>query len=128
MFTSLLPNLKMIGILLIAYLGSLGVNTILGIYYNLDVVKQAFSWKKFWTGLARGGIIFVAAAAITVIISCLPGVLESFGITGANEIFEGISIAAIATVIISCIGKYLTDALNKFYKILREEKTETSED
>lgn len=130
MLNTLLPNLQIIGILLITYAGALGVNTILGIYYNVDVIKQQFSWKKFWGGLVRGGILLVAAALITIIISCLPSVLESFGITAANDLFNGLSIGAIATVMLSCIVYYLKDALSKFYNIIngnkpQDEDTET---
>ena len=85
MLNNLLPNLQIIGILLVAYAASLGVNTILGIYYNIDIIKQQFSWKKFWSGIIRGGILLAAAALITVILSCLPSVLESFGITTSDE-------------------------------------------
>lgn len=122
MLNTLLPNLQIIGILLVAYAGALGVNTILGIYYNVDVIKQQFSWKKFWGGLVRGGILLVAAALITIIISCLPSVLESFGITAANDLFNGLSIGAIATVMLSCIVYYLKDALSKFYNIINGNK------
>lgn len=130
MFPTLLPNLKFIGILLIAFFTAFGTNTILGIYYNVDALKQEFSWKKFWKGILRGGILLLAAAMITIIISCLPDVLESFGITADHELFEGLSMGAIATVILSCIVHYLKDALAKFYKIIHgedkpeEEKTE----
>ena len=124
MLNNLLPNLQIIGILLVAYAAALGVNTILGIYYNIDVIKQQFSWKKFWSGIIRGGILLVAAALITVILSCLPSMLESFGITASNSLFEGLSIGAIATVMLSCIIYYLKDAINKFYNILQGKKEE----
>ena len=125
MLNNLLPNLQIIGILLVAYAASLGVNTILGIYYNIDIIKQQFSWKKFWSGIIRGGILLAAAALITVILSCLPSVLESFGITTSNSLFEGLSIGAIATVMLSCIVYYLKDAITKFYNILQGKKEES---
>ena len=127
MLNILVPNLKLIGILLMVYLGSLGVNTVLGIYYNIDIVKEQFSWTKLWQGLVRGGIILLAGAIITVIISLVPELLSSFGITAANDLFEGLSIGAIATVILSSIAHYLTDAATKLYKILRGNEEETEE-
>lgn len=126
MFDILIPNLQLIGTLLIIYLGSLAVNTILGIYYNMDVAKEAFSWPKLRQGLIRGGIILLAGALVTIIISLLPQLLSSFGITATNDLFEGLSVGAIATVIVSSIVHYLSDALSKFYKILRDDKEEIS--
>ena len=57
MFEVLLNNLLLIGILVLMYLGSLGANTLLGIYHNLSTVKEDFSKEKLFSGLARGGIV-----------------------------------------------------------------------
>lgn len=118
MFDLLIQNLQIIGILILAYLGSLGVNTLLGLYNNLHTLKEDFSKEKLLGGLLRGGIILVGGLVITVIISLLPGLLSQFGITTSTDLFENISVVAMAGVLVSTIVRYLGDALKKFYTIL----------
>lgn len=118
MFDVLLQNLQLIGILILTYLGSLGVNTLLGIYYNLKTVKETFSKQKLLSGLARGGIILLGGVIITAIISLLPVILKGFGISAENQLFENVSVVAMAGVLVSTIVRYLKDALQKFYAIL----------
>lgn len=118
MFDLLIQNLQIIGILILAYLGSLGVNTLLGLYNNLHSLKEDFSKEKLFGGLLRGGIILVGGLVITIIISLLPGLLSQFGITTSTDLFENISVVAMAGVLVSTIVRYLGDALKKFYAIL----------
>ena len=118
MFDLLIQNLQIIGILILAYLGSLGVNTLLGLYNNLHTLKEDFSKEKLLGGLLRVGIILVGGLVITVIISLLPGLLSQFGITTSTDLFENISVVAMAGVLVSTIVRYLGDALKKFYTIL----------
>ena len=118
MFDLLIQNLQLIGVLILTYLGSLGVNTLLGIYNNLNTLKEDFSMEKLYGGLLRGGIILVGGLVITVIISLLPGVLSQFGISTSTDLFENISVVAMAGVLVSTIVRYLGDALKKFYTIL----------
>lgn len=124
MFEVLAQNLQLIGILILTYLGSLGVNTLLGIYYNIKTVKEQFSWRKFFSGLIRGGIILLGGLVITAIISLLPVVLQGFGISADNQLFENVSVIAMAGVLVSTIVRYLKDALQKFYNILGNKKEE----
>ena len=118
MFDVLLQNLQLIGILILTYLGSLGVNTLLGIYYNLNTVKEQFSSKKLFKGLIRGGITLIGGVIITAIISLLPVILKGFGVSAENQLFENVSVVAMAGVLVSTIVRYLKDALEKFYMIL----------
>ena len=118
MFELLSQNLQLIGILILTYLGSLGVNTLLGIYNNLNNLKEEFSKEKLFHGLLRGGIILVGGLVITVVISLLPGLLNQFGISSSTDLFENISVVAMAGVLVSTIIRYLGDALKKFYAIL----------
>lgn len=118
MFDVLLQNLQLIGILILTYLGSLGVNTLLGIYYNLSTVKEQFSKTKLFKGLIRGAITLVGGLVITAIISLLPEILKGFGISADNQLFENVSVVAMAGILVTTIIRYLKDALEKFYAIL----------
>ena len=107
------------------YLCSLGVNTILGLYNNISLVKENFSKEKLFKGLIRGGITLLGALVITVNISLIPTVLGSLGITAEAALFETISIAGIGTVLISATSRYLSDAVKKLYTILGVKEGET---
>ena len=127
MFDVLIQNLQLISILIFAFLGSLGINTLLGIYYNLNTLKENFSREKLITGLIRGCIILLSGLAITAIVYLLPEILNEFGITADMNLFENISTVAMAGILISTITHYLTDALKKFYAILNSHTNITPE-
>ena len=124
MFEMLLSNLLLIGILVIMYLGSLALNTLLGTYHSISNLKEHFSKERLVSGLIRGGIVLISALGVTILISLLPEVLAIFGIAAEATLIEGISIAAIAGVMGSTILRYLGDALKKFYTILGYNKEE----
>ena len=118
MFNVLINNLLLISILVLMYLGSLGANTLLGIYHNLSTVKEDFSKEKLLSGLARGGIVLLGSLLIAFIISLLPEVLAGFGISTEAGLFESISVVAMGGVMATTIARYLGDALKKLYLIL----------
>lgn len=118
MFEMLLNNLMLIAILVLMYLGSLILNTLLGTYHSISNLKETFTKEKLISGLIRGGIVLLGSLGITVLISLLPEVLAIFGIAAEATLIEGISIAAIAGVMGSTILRYLGDAIKKFYTIL----------
>ena len=118
MFSTLVENFKLIGILMVMYLGSFGVNVLLGLYSNIAEAKQSFSKEKFLQGLLRGLIVGIGCFVVTAIISLLPNLVSAIGISVEDGALEGISITAMSGVILSLIFRYIKDALTKFYTIL----------
>lgn len=118
MFDVLISNIFLILILIVMYLCSLGVNTLLGIYHNLNNVKENFSKEKFFSGLIKGGIVLIGSLSITAIISLIPSILTTLGITAEAALFESITVAGMGGVLISATAKYLMDAVKKLYSIL----------
>lgn len=118
MLSCLLENLQLIGVLILMYVGSLGANTLLGLYNNINNLKENFSKEKLLNGIIRGGIVLVGSLVITVIISLLPDVLKALGVQTEANLLDGVSIVAIAGVLASMIVRYLKDAVSKFYSIL----------
>lgn len=118
MLNCLLSNLQLIGILILMYVGSLGANTLLGMYNNINNLKESFSKEKLLNGIARGGIVLIGSLVITVIISLLPDVLKALGVQTEANLLDSVSIVAIAGVLASMIVRYLKDAVSKFYSIL----------
>ena len=43
MISVLISNLKIMGILALLFCGSFGANTLLGLYYNIGLIKENFS-------------------------------------------------------------------------------------
>lgn len=124
MLNCLLNNLQLMGILIAMYVGAFGANTLLGIYSNLAQAKEQFSKEKLIQGLIKGVIVLIGSLAITIIISLLPDTLTTLGISVEDGMLEGISMVAIAGVMVTTILRYLKDAMSKFYAILYGEKKE----
>lgn len=122
MLNCLLNNLRLMGILIAMYVGSFGANVLLGLYENISLAKEEFSKEKLINGLCKGGIVLLGSLLITIIISLLPDTLAAIGITVEEGMLDGISIVAIAGVMVSTILRYLKDAIGKFYTILYGEK------
>lgn len=122
MFVYLLNNLKLIGVLLAMYIVSFGVNILFGIYYNTKSIKEQFSKEKLIEGLTKGIIILIGGLLITISISMLPSLVESLGITVEDGLFEGVSVAGVAGVLLTMTIRYLKDAITKFYAILYNKK------
>lgn len=127
MFMTLLDNLMLIGILTLMLLGSIVLNTVLGTYHNISLLKTAFSKEKLINGLVKGAIILVGALGLTVFVSLLPEVLAAFGLAADSTLIDGISVAAIGGVMGSSILKYLGDCVKKFYVILGYKEEEAAE-
>jgi hypothetical protein len=124
MLLVLLENLRLMGILAILFILSFATNTILGTYYQVNLIKEQFSKEKLLKGLAKGGIILIAGLFITLSLSLLPFGLAEMGITLDEAILEGVSITAVCGVIATGIVHYLKDAITKFYSILTYNHTE----
>ena len=124
MFSMLLGNITLITILVLMYLGSLVLNTVLGTYHSVSNLKESFSKERLIQGAIKGGIVLIGALGLSVLISLLPEVLMAFGIAAETTLIEGLSSAAIAGVMGSTIVRYLCDALKKFYTILGYNKEE----
>lgn len=124
MFVYLLNNVKLIGVLLAMYIVSFGVNVLFGIYYNTKSIKEQFSKEKLIEGLTKGAIVLIGGLLITTSISMLPSLVESLGITVEDGLFEGVSIAGVAGVLLTMTIRYLKDAIAKFYAILYNKKEE----
>ena len=128
MLLVLLENLRLMGILAVLFVLSFATNTILGTYYQVNLIKEQFSKEKLFKGLAKGGIILLAGLFITLILSLLPFGLTEMGIVLDEAILEGVNITAVCGVIVTGIIRYLKDALTKFYAILTHTQNNETEE
>lgn len=120
MFEILVSNVTLIFFLVIMYLFSLGLNTALGVYYNVNTLKEKFSKEKLFSGLIKGAIILAGTLGITVILSLIPSIITALGVTAELALFESLTIAGIGAIFVAAIAKYLADAVKKLYNILNQ--------
>lgn len=111
-------NFKLIGLMMILYLISYIINTLLGIYNNTNLLKEMFDRNKLIDGSIKAGIILIASTFFTFSISTLPILINELGIEISQEALDGISITSICIIMVTSILKYLKDALQKFYNII----------
>lgn len=121
MFEILASNVTLIFFLVVMYLFSLGLNTALGVYYNVNTLKEKFSKEKLFSGLIKGAIILAGTLGITVILSLVPSIIAALGITAELALFESLTITGIGTIFVVSIAKYLADAVKKLYNILNQQ-------
>lgn len=61
----------------IPYLGAAVVtNILLGIYYNLEKLKEVFSWKKLLHGIVKAAIICEAFTGLALIFDKIAGAMD----------------------------------------------------
>lgn len=122
----LTENFKLIGLMMGLYLISYIINTLLGVYHNINVLKEMFDKNKLIEGGIKAGIILITSLLLTLSVSILPLAINELGIEVSQETLNGISITTICVVMVTAILKYLKDALKKFYEILGCGKTDTN--
>ena len=89
---------------IIAFLPYLGVavatNILLGLYYNLEKIKEVFSWKKLLLGIVKAAIVCEAFIGLALIFDKIAGVVD----VGIFEVAPDVLLyAAIAVYVGKCI-------------------------
>ena len=89
---------------IIAFLPYLGVavatNILLGLYYNLEKIKEVFSWKKLLLGIVKAAIVCWAFIGIALIFDKIAGAMD----VGIFEVAPDVLLyAAIAVYVGKCI-------------------------
>lgn len=89
---------------IIAFLPYLGVavatNILLGLYYNLEKIKEVFSWKKLLLGIVKAAIVCEAFIGLALIFDKIAGVVD----VGIFEVAPDVLLyAAMAVYVGKCI-------------------------
>jgi hypothetical protein len=106
---------------IISYLPYLGVavsvNLMLGVYYNVAGIKEAFSWAKFFTGIFKAVIVSLSFIGAAVVFDKLGVVLALGEYTLKPDV-----------VLLSAIALYLGKDMENLVKILGVKKLVETDD
>ena len=117
MISVILENLKLVGIAMGLFVGSVAANTLLGLYNNIKILMQPFNKERLInTGLKT--VCLVASIVLMVlVVTVMPVFCNSVGFPIPDEyvdVFSNLTIIS-AAIIPSC--KYLKDAYDKLCNI-----------
>lgn len=91
-------------------------------FYNVNNLKEEFSWQKLFTGFLRMICVASASAVLSFVISIIPSLIPLVGIELTEELVTLFSIATVAGVYLGGIAKYFKSAFETISKIINNEK------
>ena len=112
-----------IGIFLLSYLS----NMCFGCYYNINIMGQKFDWKKIGRSLIKVLCVGIGIVLLTLAITLILPFAQENGLPIPDEYGEVIKIFAILIICLIASLKYITEALDKFKKILNGTKDQAVE-
>lgn len=123
MLQIIFENIKIIGMLF----GLFGLffcsNTMFGLYLNTNIKKENFEWDRLLSGLKRGIILFIGIISLVLGVSTIGSVINMAEIIDIDpSIIDGISIVAIATIILYSTIDYAQQSISKFKEIMNKEE------
>ena len=119
MLESLIQNLELIGILIAMLAGTTAANILFGLYGNIELAGQDFTWPKFFHGLKKFGVVAVGTACLVAVFVLLPGVLELWRVEVDPAVIEGLSALVIVGVYLVAIAISGAGAVAKLKDILK---------
>lgn len=124
MLNVFIEYITIVGYLILAFVAAWLANFCFSLFYNLAIIKEGFSWKKFFTGILKLLILVVGIVLIVLVITIFPEIVALTGLTQYVEIATGIGIAAIFVPFIYGIYKYLKDGVTTFTSIFNNDVIE----
>ena len=117
MLSIILENLKLVGIAMGLFVGSVAANTLLGLYNNIKILMQPFEKQRLIDTALKTGCLVVSITLMVLVVTVMPVFCDNVGFPIPEEyidVFSNLTIIG-AAVIPSC--KYLKDAYNKLCNI-----------
>ena len=117
MLSIILENLKLVGVAMGLFVGSVAANTLLGLYNNIKILLQPFDKQRLINTALKTVCLVVSIILMVLVVTVMPVFCNSVGFPIPDEyvdVFSNLTIIS-AAVIPSC--KYLKDAYNKLCKI-----------
>ena len=117
MLSIILENLKLVGIAMGLFVGSVAANTLLGLYNNIKILMQPFEKQRLIDTALKTGCLVVSITLMVLVVTVMPVFCDNVGFPIPEEYIEVFSNLTIigAAVIPSC--KYLKDAYDKLCNI-----------
>ena len=117
MISVILENLKLIGIAMGLFVGSVAANTLLGLYNNFKILMQPFSKERLINTGLKTACLVASIILMVLVVTVMPVFCNGVGFPIPEEyvdVFSNLTIISAATVP-SC--KYLKDAYDKLCNI-----------
>lgn len=117
MISVILENLKLIGIAMGLFVGSVAANTLLGLYNNIKILMQPFSKERLINTGLKTACLVASIILMVLVVTVMPVFCNGVGFPIPEEyvdVFSNLTIISAATVP-SC--KYLKDAYDKLCNI-----------
>ena len=117
MLSIILENLKLVGIAMGLFVGSVAANTLLGLYNNLKILMQPFEKQRLIDTALKTGCLVLSITLMVLVVTVMPVFCDNVGFPIPDEyidVFSNLTIIG-AAVIPSC--KYLKDAYDKLCNI-----------
>lgn len=124
MFYVLFENLKLVAYAAIIFVLAYGANICFSLWYNIKILKEAFSWKKLGTSLLKVMAVVIGIVLLCSAITLLPYVLSTVGLEVGESTEKFIDIITIITAIVVTCTKYIKEAYYTFVSILNSKMTE----
>ena len=117
MLATILDNLKLVGIAMAIFAGSVAANTLLGLYNNIKILMQPFEKQRLIDTALKTGCLVASITLMVLVVTVMPVFCDNVGFPIPEEyidVFSNLTIIG-AAVIPSC--KYLKDAYDKLCNI-----------
>ena len=117
MLSIILENLKLVGIAMGLFVGSVAANTLLGLYNNIKILMQPFEKQRLIDTALKTGCLVISITLMVLVVTVMPVFCDNVGFPIPDEyidVFSNLTIIG-AAVIPSC--KYLKDAYDKLCNI-----------
>lgn len=117
MLSIILENLKLVGIAMGLFVGSVAANTLLGLYNNIKILMQPFEKQRLIDTALKTGCLVASITLMVLVVTVMPVFCNNVGFPIPDEyidVFSNLTIIS-AAVIPSC--KYLKDAYDKLCNI-----------
>ena len=117
MLSIILENLKLVGIAMGLFVGSVAANTLLGLYNNIEILMQPFEKQRLIDTALKTGCLVASITLMVLVVTVMPVFCDNVGFPIPEEyidVFSNLTIIG-AAVIPSC--KYLKDAYDKLCNI-----------
>lgn len=117
MLSIILENLKLVGIAMGLFVGSVAANTLLGLYNNIKILMQPFEKQRLINTALKTGCLVASITLMVLVVTVMPVFCDNVGFPIPEEyidVFSNLTIIG-AAVIPSC--KYLKDAYDKLCNI-----------
>ena len=117
MLSIIWENLKLVGIAMGLFVGSVAANTLLGLYNNIKILMQPFEKQRLIDTALKTGCLVASITLMVLVVTVMPVFCDNVGFPIPEEyidVFSNLTIIG-AAVIPSC--KYLKDAYDKLCNI-----------